>query len=110
MMSKNGRDEKAVERNLGKGINGRSPRKKNLLSSPIRVTSNPTWSDKDTNSGPQWWKANVLSTPVVPWISYSPLDPRFVGSNPAGIDGFFQSVKILNVFHRKGSEAVGPVS
>ena len=40
---------------------------------------------------------NSRSTPVVPWLSYSPLDPRFAGSNPAGVDGFFQSVKILNM-------------
>ena len=38
-----------------------------------------------------------LSTPVVPWLSYSPLDPRFAGSSPAGVDGFFQSIKILSV-------------
>ena len=38
------------------------------------------------------------STPVVPWLSYSPLDPKFAGSNPAGVDGFFfQSVKILSM-------------
>ena len=35
--------------------------------------------------------------PVVPWLSYSPLDPRFAGSKPAGVDGFFQSVKILRM-------------
>ena len=38
-----------------------------------------------------------MSTPVVPRLSYSPLDPRFAGSNPAGVNGFFQSVKILSV-------------
>ena len=37
----------------------------------------------------------ISSTPVVPWLSYSTLDPRFGGSHPAAIDGFFQSVKIL---------------
>ena len=37
------------------------------------------------------------STPVVPWLSYSPLDPRFAGSNPAEIDAFFQNVKILTM-------------
>ena len=37
------------------------------------------------------------STPVVPWLSYSPLDPRFAGSVPAGVDRFFQSVKILSM-------------
>ena len=31
---------------------------------------------------------------VVPWLSYSPLDRRIEGSNPAEVDGFFQSVKI----------------
>ena len=31
---------------------------------------------------------------MVPWLSYLLLDPRFEGSNPAGVDGFFQSVKI----------------
>ena len=36
------------------------------------------------------------SSPVVPWLSYSPLEPRFADSNSAGIEGFFQSVKILN--------------
>ena len=43
------------------------------------------------------------STPVVQWLSYSPLDPRFPGSIPAGVDGFFQSVKILSLtsFGRK---------
>ena len=37
------------------------------------------------------------STPVVPWLSYRPLNPRFAGSNPAAVDGFFQSVKILSM-------------
>ena len=44
------------------------------------------------------------STPVVQWLSYSPLDPRFAGSIPAGVDGFFQSVKIRSMtsFGREG--------
>ena len=29
-------------------------------------------------------------------LSYSPLDVRFAGSNPAGVNGLFQSVKILS--------------
>ena len=37
------------------------------------------------------------STPVVAWLSYSPLDSRFAGSNPARVDGFFQIVKILSM-------------
>ena len=28
-------------------------------------------------------------------VSCSPRDPRFAGSNPAEVDGFFQDVKIL---------------
>ena len=31
------------------------------------------------------------SIPVVLWLSYSPLDSRFAGSNPAGVDGFFRA-------------------
>ena len=34
-----------------------------------------------------------LSTPAVQWLSYSLLHPRFSGSIPTGVDGFFQSVK-----------------
>ena len=37
------------------------------------------------------------SIPVVLWLSYSPLHPRFADSNPAGVDEFFQSVKILSM-------------
>ena len=51
-----------------------------------------------------------MSTPVVPWLSYSPLEPRFAGSNPAGFDGFFSKHKNPEYdFLRKGSKAVGPV-
>ena len=32
---------------------------------------------------------DVFSTAVVQWLSYTPLDPRFAGSIPAGVDGFF---------------------
>ena len=38
-----------------------------------------------------------MTTPVVPWLSYSPLDPRYAGSNQAGVDGFFQRVKIVSM-------------
>ena len=31
----------------------------------------------------------VVSTPVAQWLSYSPLDPRFAGSIPVKVDGFF---------------------
>ena len=50
------------------------------------------------------------STAVVTWISYSPLDPRFPGSNPAGVDGFSERKNAESDFLRKGSKAVGPVS
>ena len=51
------------------------------------------------------------STPVVQWLSYSPLDPRFAGSNTAGVDGFFSERKDpVYDFLRKESKAVGPVS
>ena len=40
---------------------------------------------------------SARSTPVVQWLSYSPLDPSFAGSIPAGVDGFFQSEKILSM-------------
>ena len=39
----------------------------------------------------------LLSTPVVQWLSYSPLDPRFAGSTrPESMD-IFQSVKFLSM-------------
>ena len=34
---------------------------------------------------------------MVPWLSYSPLDPRFACSILAVVDGFFESVKILRM-------------
>ena len=37
------------------------------------------------------------STSVGPWLSYSPLDPRLAGSNPGGVDVFFQSGKIQSM-------------
>ena len=46
------------------------------------------------------WKRFIIEIgfePVVQWLSYSPLDPRFANSNPVGVDEFFQGVKILNV-------------
>ena len=44
-----------------------------------------------------WIRIAFQSTPVVQWLSYSPLDPRFAGSIPAGVDGLFQSVKIVSM-------------
>ena len=45
---------------------------------------------------------------MVNGLSYSPLDPRFAGSIPAGVDRFFQSKSPEYDFLRKGSKAVGP--
>ena len=43
-------------------------------------------------------------------MSYSPLDSRFAGSNPAEVDELFQSEKILIMtFLQKGNKAIGPV-
>ena len=38
-----------------------------------------------------------LSNPVVPWLLYLPLETRLAGSYPAGVNGFFQSIKIVNM-------------
>ena len=38
----------------------------------------------------------IQPIPVVPWLTYSPLDQRFEGSNPTKVDGFFQSIEILD--------------
>ena len=46
-----------------------------------------------------------------PGLSYSSLDPRFAGSNPTGVNGFFSERKNPEYdFLRKGSNAIGPVS
>ena len=37
---------------------------------------------------------NILSVGL--GVTFSPQDPRFVGSNPAEVNGFFQDVKILS--------------
>ena len=34
---------------------------------------------------------NKVVDPGGPVVSYSPLDPWFAGSNPAGVDGFFRA-------------------
>ena len=52
----------------------------------------------------------IYVNPVVPWLSYLPLDPRFAGSNPVGLDGFFSERKNPEYdFLQKGSKAVGLV-
>ena len=51
------------------------------------------------------------ATAVVPWLSYSSLDPRFAGSKPARVNGFFLERKNPEyAFLRKGCKAVDPVS
>ena len=36
-------------------------------------------------------------------VTCSPRDPRFAGSNPTEVDGFFQDVKILSISPPGGS-------
>ena len=51
-----------------------------------------------------------LSTPVVQWLSYSPLDRRFVGSIPAEVDVFLEHKNPEYYFLRDGIKAVCPES
>ena len=64
--------------------------------------------------GPSW---PVMEIPLpnrpsrLRWLSYPPLDPRYAGSNPAGVDEFLSERKNPEYdLLRKGREAVGPVS
>ena len=41
-------------------------------------------------------------------VTCSPRDPRFAGSNPAEIGGFFQDVKILSTSPPGGTLSCGP--
>ena len=43
-------------------------------------------------------------------VTCSPRDPRFAGSNPAEVDGFFQGVKILSTSPPGGTLSWGPES
>ena len=43
-------------------------------------------------------------------VTCSPQDPRFPGSNPAEVDGFFQDVKILSTNPPEGTLSRGPES
>ena len=46
---------------------------------------------------------------MVQWLPYSPLDQKFAGSIPAGVDEFFSERKNREYdFLRKGRIAVGP--
>ena len=65
--------------------------------------------------GPLWSVMKIplpfQSTPVVQWLSYSPLELRFAGSIPAGVDGFFSGRKNPEYdFLRKGSKSVSAMS
>ena len=40
-------------------------------------------------------------------VTWSPRDPRFAGSNPAEVDGFFQDVNILSTSPPGGSLSCG---
>ena len=52
----------------------------------------------------------IRSTPVVLWLSYLPLDPRFVGSNPAEVKFFSECENPEYDFLWKGSKAMVPMS
>ena len=72
----------------------------NVLNQSSNVETNSKKSfgkSSDWNrTGPAGWTAEMLSlasTPVVPWLSYLLRGPRFMGSNPAGVDGFFSKPK-----------------
>ena len=43
-------------------------------------------------------------------VTWSPRDRSFEGSNPAGVDGFFQDVKILSTSPPGGTLSWGPES
>ena len=49
--------------------------------------------DED-DKGPTILKSEVVKVGL--GVPCSPRDPRFVGSNPAEVDGFFQDIKILS--------------
>ena len=52
------------------------------------------------NSGDEEYEESMdrlVPTLVVKRLSYSPLDPRFSGSNPARVNGFFQSLNFLSM-------------
>ena len=82
-----------------------------LLVSDSELCSQDTYVYVGKNHTPAVTQGKMLSNPVVQWLSYSPLDPRFAGSIPAGVDEFFESVKILSMtsFARE-VKPWGPVS
>ena len=43
-------------------------------------------------------------------VTCSPRDPRFAGSNPAVVEGFFQDIKILSTSPPGGNLSWGPES
>ena len=43
-------------------------------------------------------------------VTFSPRDPRFEGSNPSEVDGFFQDVKILSTSPPGGTLSRGSES
>ena len=64
-----------------------------IIDHTAQIDSNITVEDFLRNGMTQG-KSNslaVLSTSVVQWLSYSPLDPRFAGWIPAGVDGFLRA-------------------
>ena len=57
-----------------------------------------------------WLKAITRAGGVGLGVTWSPQDPRFAGSNPAEVDGFFQDVKILSTSPWGGTLSWGPES
>ena len=52
----------------------------------------------------------IIVGPVGLGVTCSPRDPRFVGSNPTEVDGFFQDVKLLSPSPHGGTLSWGPES
>ena len=70
---------------------------RSLLQQTILMLDSPAKICKEGIFYVKKWKYETKVCRPRWWLSYSPLDPRFAGSNPAGVDGFYQSVKILSM-------------
>ena len=84
--------------------------KSGLYSLRILLCIENPWSNRMQTRGISCcYVLNIIIIIVI--ISCSPLDPKFAGSNPTGVDGFFSERKNPEYdFLRKGNKAVGPVS
>src|SRR5215475_13952843 len=57
-----------------------------------------------------WCAVPAAAASVVYWLACWPLVPKFAGSNPAEVVGFFGRKNPQHAFLRKGSKAVCPMS